>query len=387
MRTFVVIGAGMQGTAAAYDLVRFGRADRILLADADRARACAAAERVNRMVGKALVDAEKIDASDASDVARKVAGATVVLSCVPYRLHTFVIEGALSAGVSVIDMGNDTDVTLEWLARDADFAAKGITFVPDTGLAPGLVNSIGASLLDRFDEPHSVRLYCGGLPQHPEPPFFYSLRFSIEGLVGEYVDECFALRDGEVQRLEPLTDLERLTVDGIGHLEAFNTSSGTSTAPYTFKGRVPTYEYKTLRYPGHCAMMRAFYDGGFWSEDPVSVDGCEVVPRQLFYQLMGERLLKPNDPDLVITRGVGEGRKDGVLQRVTIDVIDRQDPETGFAAMERMTGFSSSIIAIAIADGQVRRGAVRYEEALAGDFVLSQLSVRNISLAAITETL
>jgi lysine 6-dehydrogenase len=379
-KTYIVVGSGMQGTAAAYDLARFGNAGKIVLTDLDADQASASAERVNQLTQSSLCEPLVLDASNPSAVAEAVRGADVVLSCVPYKLHTYVEEGAFQAGVSVLDMGNDTDVTLRTLERDEELRAKGITFVPDCGLAPGLVNSIATWFMEELDEVTDIRLFCGGLPQNPKPPFNYALRFSIEGLVGEYVDEAIAIRDHKVVRLETLTELEEVEVPGLGVLEAFTTSSGTSTAPFTFKDRIRNYEYKTLRYPGHCHLMRVFMDYGFWDETKLKFSGGEVSPFEMFCRIMGEKLADPSDKDLVVTHAIGKGMKNGEPETITVSIVDYQDGTTGFTAMERLTGFCTAIVAIEIAHRRIRLGAVPYELAIPGGRMLEELKMRGITV-------
>lgn len=370
----------MQGTAAAYDLAKYGDASRILLTDISLQRAQESAARVNDLVKRSVCEAAEVDASDEASVALQIHGFDVAISSVPYRLHATIERAALAAGTSVTDLGNDTDVTVEMLKLDDEFKAKDITLLPDTGLAPGLVNSLGVYMMESLDEVTDVKLYCGGLPQNPKPPFNYSLRFDIDGLVGEYIDEAIVLRDNEVVRLPTLEELEHLEIPGIGTMEAFTTSGGTSTAPWSFKGKVRNYDYKTLRYPGHCEQMRVFRDAGFWNEEPVLVQGQYVVPMQVFYKVMGDVILDPTDPDLVITHAIGYGKKDGEPVELQISVIDRQDPVTGFSAMERLTGFSASIMAIEVAMGNVRRGCVPYELAVSGVKMVEELERREISV-------
>ncbi|HEY0865839.1 MAG TPA: saccharopine dehydrogenase C-terminal domain-containing protein [Fimbriimonas sp.] len=379
-KTYFVVGAGMQGTAAAYDLARFGNAGRIVLTDIDGEAARKSADRVNRLSESNVCESLRLDASDVAAVAKAVGTADVVLSCVPYKLHATVEEGAFQAGVSVLDMGNDTDVTLKTLGRDQELRERGITFVPDTGLAPGLVNSLAVWFMEELDEVTDVRLFCGGLPQNPKPPFNYALRFSIEGLVGEYVDEAIAIRDHEVVRLETLAELETIEVPTLGVLEAFTTSSGTSTAPFTFRDRVRNYEYKTLRYPGHCALMRIFHDFGFWDEEKLEFPGGRVAPFEVFCRLMGEKLRDPEDRDLVVTHAIGRGVKEGAPSQMMATIIDYHDDATGFTAMERLTGFSTAIVAIEIANGRIRKGAVPYETAISGGTMLDALRKRGIDI-------
>jgi lysine 6-dehydrogenase len=373
----------MQGTAAAYDLARFGDAERVLFLDSDLPRAQKSADRVNRLTGTTLCSAKAANATNLDSMVADLAGASVVLSCVPYHYHQDVVKAALAAGVNVVDLGNDTDVALETLGWHDQFVAKNITYVPDTGLAPGLVNSMALAFMEQLDVTDEVHLYCGGLPRHPKPPFNYSLSFSLEGLVGEYIDEAIAIRDHQVVRLETLEELEELEIPGLGLMEAFTTSSGTSTAPFTLKDKVRSYEYKTLRFPGHCKLMKVFQEFGFWGEEPLKVNGTDVVPFDFFCQLMEEKLIDPTDTDFVVIHAVAKGTKDGKAVTLTSTVIDYQDEQTGFKSMERLTGFSCAIAAIEVANGRCPKGGVRYENAFTGKTILDAFVKRGIEIKTV----
>lgn len=365
----------MQGTAAAYDLASHAAPERLSVLDVDERRALRSATRVNQLIGDDICQAGRLDAGDPRALRRHLDEFDAVLSCVPYRLHQGIARACLDLGVSCVDMGNDTDVTRETLSWDPQAKAKGVSIVPDCGLAPGLVNSLANALIETVPGLHTVRLYCGGLPQNPKPPLNYALAFSVEGLLGEYVDEAIALREGQIVRLDTLSELESVEVDGMGRLEAFTTSSGTSTAPWTRQSLLRNYEYKTLRYPGHCAIMQAFRHYGFWDEEPVRLGDLEVAPVRLWLELMGERLSDPEYRDVVVTKAVGVS--DDLT--VELDLVERHDEATGFSAMERLTGFSTAIMAQALADGAVPTGCVPYELALSGEEFLRRLSLRGIA--------
>jgi len=385
-KTFAILGAGMQGTAAAYDLARYSPAgSRIILADASLEQAQRSADRVNGLVGRAACESAQIDALDPNALAAFLAPVDVLLSCVPYWMHPRIAVVAIASGTNMCDLGGNTSITWDTLALDDRAKEAGVTLIPDTGLAPGLVNSIGKYLMESLDKPETVKMYCGVLPQHPVPPFNYKLTFNIEGLLTEYDYSAIALRDGEICELETLSELEEIQWEGLGHMEAFTTSGGTSTAPYTFQGSLQSYEYKTIRFPGHCDRMRIFKDFGFWGEEPVDVKGVSVRPRDVFYKVFGPKLAAFVDEDQCLIRGVGVGLKEGERVRVQLDIHDRQCPSTGFTSMERTTGFSISIHAIAIANGMVPAGAVRYENALTGKYVMSEIEKRGIQTHVVME--
>lgn len=379
-KTYAVLGAGMQGTAAAYDLAKFADAEEILLGDSSLETAQRSAHRVNALVGPNLCTPSQVDALDPESLGEFLRGVDVVLSCVPYWMHPQIAKVAIHAGVSMVDLGGNTDVTMETLEMDGAAQSAGVTVVPDTGLAPGLVNSLGLYLIEHLDEVESVKLYCGVLPQHPKPPFNYKLTFNVEGLVTEYDYEAVVVRDNQIAKVDTLSELESLEIEQLGTMEAFTTSGGTSTAPYTLKERVRNYEYKTIRFPGHCEKMRLYKDFGLWREEKIDVNGCRVAPKDVFCAVFGPELDKFVDDDQCAVRAVAVGRKDGGDRRLQVDIYDKQCHETGFTSMERLTGFSMAVFAIDIAHGKMAPGCLRYENAMTGARFVKEIQRRGVKL-------
>lgn len=376
--TYAILGAGMQGTAAAYDLASHANPAKVLLGDLSLDQANKSAARVNQLAGRDVCVPITVNALDPDSIKGFLAEADVLLSCVPYWMHPKIAPIAIETGTHMCDLGGNTDVTLETLKLEEQAKAAGVTLVPDCGLAPGLVNSIGMWLIEHLDETDSVKLYCGVLPQNPKPPFNYKLTFNVEGLVTEYDYQAVVLRDGEIQMVDTLDELESLHVEPLGEMEAFTTSGGTSTAPYTLQGRVRNYEYKTLRFPGHCERMRIFKDFGFWREDEVDVRGTKVRPKDVFNRVFGESLGAIQDLDQCAIRGIAVGMRGADRLQLQVDVFDRQCQRTGFTSMERLTGFSLAIVAQEIASGHVEPGAVRYEKAMSGTKFLKALQDRGV---------
>lgn len=379
-KTFAILGAGMQGTAAAYDLANFADASHIKLGDVSLSQAEKSASRVNHLAGKNICQGYQVDALQKPSLCAFLEGVDVLLSCVPYWMHPQIEAIAVEQKVHVLDLGGNTEVTMKTLALDEAAKANGVTIIPDTGLAPGLVNSIGLYLIEQLDKAETVKLYCGVLPQNPKPPFNYKLTFNVEGLVTEYDYQAVALRRGEIIMVDTLSELEELHIEELGKMEAFVTSGGTSTAPYTLKGRVDNYEYKTIRHPGHCERIAIFRDFGFWNEEEVDVKGVRIKPREVFYKVFGDALGQYEDLDLCAVRGVGIGVKNGERVQLQVDIFDRQCETTGFTSMERLTGFSMAIFADAVARGEVPAGAVRYENALTGHRFMEEIQRRGVSV-------
>lgn len=378
--TYGILGAGMQGTAAAYDLVKFASPSSVVLGDVDLAQAQGAADRVNRLTGTSLCTAKQVDALDPNSLGPFLEGVDAILSCVPYWMHPQIAEVAIASKTDMVDLGGNTEITMKTLALDEKARAAGVTLVPDAGLAPGLVNNLGLYLVESLDTCDSVKLYCGVLPQNPKPPFNYKLTFNMEGLVTEYDYSAVAVREGKVIEVPTLTEVERLEIHQLGEMEAFVTSGGTSTAPHTLVDRVANYEYKTIRFPGHAGLMKIFKDFGFWSEEEVEVKGTRVVPKDVFNAVFGPKLAEFVDDDQCAVRAVGTGMKDGKPARIQIDIFDKQDPATGFTSMERLTGFSAAIVTREVAEGRVGPGAVRYEQAMGGKAFVEELRKRGVSI-------
>jgi lysine 6-dehydrogenase len=377
---YAVIGAGRQGTAAAYDLALFGDAEEIRLLDADGAAARQAAARIDRLAGRAVATARTVDVRDRAALVAALRGVNAALSGVPYFFNVGVARAAVDAGASFNDLGGNTDVVREELALDAEAKAAGVSIVPDCGLAPGMGNTLAVYGLTKFDRPTDVRIFCGGLPQTPKGPLGYKLVFSLEGLTNEYTGDAVVIRNGR-RTIEPaFTGLEPVQSEELGGLEAFYTSGGTSTCPWTFEGTLDTYEYKTLRWPGHYAKLRPLIELGFLDKTPVRVGDAEVVPRQLAHALLAKWIDYPEDPDLVVLRVDVTGDTGGRRRTFRMDILDRQDPATGFTAMERTTAFPAAIVTILQARGAVAPGARPLEVAVPGPDFVAELAKRDIRL-------
>ncbi len=372
---FTVLGAGMQGTCAAYDLAMRG-ADEVRLVDFDLAQAERSAARVRGLVGGVKITAMQADASKPETLKAALDGCSALLSAVPYFLNPPIAAACIEAGSGYCDLGGNTAVSGQVLAMDAAAKARGVALVPDCGLAPGLGNTLAPAALARVPGATEVRVFCGGLAQDPVPPFGYHLVFAMEGLLNEYAGYADALRNGERVRVPCLDEIATVDFPGLGKLEAFATSGGTSTCPDTFAGKLQTYEYKTLRYPGHIQKFVAYRDAGLLSEEPIDVRGVKVKPRDVLATLLRPRLTRPQGRDLVALMVEARG-PDGAGRWV---LLDRFDEKTGFSAMERGTAYPAAVVAWMIAAGETDKGGVRLEVGVPPERFLEHLAARDLPL-------
>lgn len=378
---YAVFGSGRQGTYAAYDLAKFGSADSVVLGDIDRAVAQAAAKRVNSLIGMRVAEAARVDSTRADSVLRSLKDVDVLLSAVPYKFNLGLSKLAVKAKVSMVDLGGHTEIVGKELALDKAARRAGISIVPDCGMGPGANITLAVHAINMLDEAEEVRIYDGGLPLHPRPPWNYSLLFNIGGLTNEYAGTATFLRNGKRVEVPALTEPEELIVEPFGKLEALVTTGGLSTMPWTYEGKLRVLENKTLRYPGHWAIMRGFADLGLFSEKPVKVGGKDVVPREVFHALFAPQITDLNVRDVLVIRVVVKGQKGGRPATATVELTDRFDEKTGFLAMERLTGGHAAIAAAMIARGVIAPGANPVEKAVPPDVFIREARRRGMVVA------
>ena len=369
----LVLGAGMMGRAVAYDLARSAGVDEVVLADIS----LKAAKEAAGWTGADNVSAVKADAGRQESVRGLMGkGFDVAVGAVSFRFNVALAREAIRARTCFCDLGGNNAVVEKELASDSKARAAGVTVVPDCGLAPGMVQLIAARALELLGgTADEIRIRVGGLPVHPRPPLNYKLVFSPEGLINEYDERAVALRGGKRVELEPLTELEELKFPPpFGKLEAFVTSGGTSTLPSTMEGKVRELDYKTIRYPGHCAAMKAMLWLGLGSTRPVNVGAGKVVPRELLMDLLRRRLTD-DDQDVVLLRV--SAVKDG--KGLRFQLMDFGEPPRGISAMMRTTAFPAAAVAWMLGSGRIeRKGALPQELCVPPADFLGQLERRGI---------
>ncbi|MBI3891663.1 MAG: saccharopine dehydrogenase NADP-binding domain-containing protein [Candidatus Wallbacteria bacterium] len=371
----LVIGAGKMGGALVHDLAANPRVTRITVADRDLDLARKAASRVR----DGLAVATSLDAGDERAVAALMAGHQAAVGAADYRFNELLARQAIANRVHFCDLGGNNTVVNKELAMDAAAKDAGVTIIPDCGLAPGMASVLVAHGLRDLDSVEHVAIRVGGLPVQPSGPLRYQLVFSVRGLTNEYLEPAVVLRNHQPATVASLTEVEQLEFPApFGMLEAFQTSGGTSTLPATYREKVRNLDYKTIRYPGHCAQMKLLADLGLLSERPLPVGGRDVVPRELTEAALVRHL--PNEgPDAVLVRVSIHGTAAGRAVRRRIQCVEYG--AAGLTAMMRMTAFPASIIAQMMADGTIsRRGAVPQELAVPSAAFLAELRKRDIGV-------
>ncbi len=378
----LVLGAGLQGSACAYDLLQNPSIAEVRLADKSVETLPAFLEPY---IGGERLKLITLDVKNPTAVQAAMAGVTSVMCAIPYYFNLPMTEAAIAAGAHFSDLGGNTEIVEQQKALNAKAAAAGVTVIPDCGLAPGMVNILAQLGIDRLDATTSVRIFVGGLPQEPQGPLKYQIVYSIEGVLDYYTTLSWVVRDGKRMHVKALSEIEPVMFDPpVGELEAFHTAGGLSTMAHRYEGTIPTMEYKTLRYPGHAKIMEAIRELGLLELEPVDVKGTKVVPRELAIAQMQPRLTKKDSPDLVALRVVVSGTKGGKPMTHTFELVDRFDAAHGISAMMRTTGYSLSITGQLQADGAVQVAGVHTpDECVPGERYVAELGKRGVLIRQI----
>jgi lysine 6-dehydrogenase len=377
----LVLGAGLQGCACAYDLLQNPSVTTVTLADLHPDKLPAFLQRDWK--GRLLP--VKLDVNDPVAVAEAFRGQAAVMSAIPYYYNGPMAKAAVDAGSHFSDLGGNTEIVLEQKKLHQQALAKGVSVIPDCGLAPGMVNILAAEGIRRLDQAEKVKIFVGGLPQTPEPPLNYQIVYSLEGALDYYTTPSWVLRGGRPVQVDALSEVEPVEFPSpVGTLEAFHTGGGISTLPFAYEGKIDVMEYKTLRYPGHAAVVRPIRELGLLANEPIDVKGKKVVPRDVFIAAVHPRLYKPQGRDLVALQVQVDGLKGGKRRAVTFRLIDYYDAKHGISAMMRTTGYSLSITGQMQVDGRVTaKGVHTPDEAMPFDAYVAELGKRGVRIEEI----
>lgn len=373
---YLILGAGLMGYACVFDLVNSEGVTKVTVLDNNQKNL----DKVQNSLKSAILNCLNQDIQDKSALLNLMKDHDTVISMISYKYNYELTRMAIDAGCNFCDLGGNNTIvekqyTLNELAKD-----KGVTVIPDCGLAPGLAGNIATLIAKKFDEAEHVKIRVGGLPIEPQPPMNYSIFFSAEGLINEYYEVPILLRDHKLVEGEPLGDLEFLSFENFPELEAFNTSGGISTLPKTISKYVKNLDYKTIRYKGHRDQCKLLLNLGLMDNTTVNINGNDVSPRQLLINNLYQKLTV-GAKDVILLRVEGNGIKDGKQAKFNCEIVDYYDEKNNISAMMRMTSYPISVIAQMMSNNEIaQKGVVASELVVNNDKLLDKLKKRNISV-------
>jgi len=349
----IVLGSGKIGSVMGLDFSKRGA--EITLSDINISRAKKAADAIN-------ADAVRFDTSDQDSMVKTLKDYDLVLGALPGDYGFNALKAVVDSRKNMVDVSftPEDPTALSETAKKA-----GVTIVPDCGVAPGLSNMLvgyGSSKLDRVEE---AKIMVGGIPEKEVPPLGYTVTWSADGLIDEYIRDVSIIKDGKMTQVPALSGLENIEFPGVGTLESFYTD-GLRTLVQSFPETKNLYE-KTLRYPGHVEKVKLLRELGFFGEEPVTVLGVEVMPKLVSARIFEKSLTMPEIGDLLAMMIEVSGVKDGEKKGFRYHVLEYQDHESGVSAMARTTAYTASIVAGILVDGEIRMKGVIPMERLGGD--------------------
>jgi lysine 6-dehydrogenase len=374
----LVLGAGMMGRAIAYDLSLYSSFEKIIIADND----VQTRNSANEFLKETNVNVIPINVDNSNQVKNHFQKVDVVISAVPYRYNFKLAKIAIETKKHFIDLGGNNTIVENERSLFSNAKKKGVTIIPDSGLAPGLVSIITRDTVNHMNTVDSVKLRVGGLPRHPQPPLNYQIVFSPYGLINEYVEDAIILDHGNIITKKSMTEVESLKFPKpFGTMEAFLTSGGCSTLPFTYKNTIQYLDYKTIRYPGHCEKIKTFLDLGFADETKINFAGHPIAPRDFFAFLLAKNVPTTGE-DVVLLKVLSQGTINGEKKSREYLIIDYYDSKHDITAMMRTTGYPVSITAQMIENGMIQqRGVFCPEEIVPPTPFFTELKKRDIFLS------
>lgn len=376
MNEYLIVGAGLQGEAIAYDVLKFDNNSRIILADKFPESAVHIKNRLKSSRAEAIP--YSVDASDIRQMIELMNGKNIAIGAASYAFNELLTKAAIASQTNFIDLGgNNTVVEKQFMLSEAAKRA-GITVITDTGVAPGANSAVvkeGENIIGSVKYVHS---FCGGLPIDPVGELKYMSVFNTSGLINEYIEPVEVLDNYKLKIVEPLTGIEDILIkddrfpDGKLLLEAAFTSGGSSTLAKTYEGKIKSLDYKTLRYPGHWDRIRMLYKLGFFGQEEVK----GIKPREISEYLI-EKAIKYDGKDMLILKvRVGNDR-----EKIDFQVVDFYNDTTKHSAMQRMTGYSAAIVAEMIVNNVIReKGVLKIEESVSPVKFINAWKERDINL-------
>lgn len=347
MEKVMVVGAGKIGSTMAALLAATGDYA-VTVVDASEAHLAA-------VRGLRNVTPLALDVAHGGALQEALKGHFAVLSAAPYHLTTRIAEAAAAGGVHYLDLTEDVASTRRVKELAAQAQARGDTstaFIPQCGLAPGFISIVAADLCKHFERVNNLRMRVGALPQFPSNALNYNLTWSTDGVINEYIEPCEAIVEGSLRQVPPMEGLEEFSLDGVLY-EAFNTSGGLGTLCDTLAGKVENLNYKTIRYPGHAAIMKAL------------LNDLRLRDRRHVLKDILENALPGTMQDVVIVFVTASGLCEGQLMQETYahKVYSRRVDGVLRSAIQVTTASAICAVLDMLRDGSLAaRGFVRQEQ-------------------------
>lgn len=351
MKKVIVLGAGLVGKAIAIDL---SKNHEVMSIDLN-------ADNLGKLKSYPAIKTREMDLSLQDSIREAISGCDLVVGALPSTIGFQTLKTVIEAGKNIVDISflPEEPFRLDELAKE-----KNVTAVVDCGVAPGMSNMI----LGYYNQKMKVEKFdcmVGGLPASPAWPYKYKAPFSPMDVLEEYTRPARIVENGSVVIKPALSELETVEFDKVGSLEAFNTD-GLRTLLTTMK--IPFMRERTLRYPGHAALMKILSETGFFRKEPINIRGQKITPIDVTSKLLFPKWkLAEDEEEFTVMRIEIEGVENGSKKEVSYNLLDRFDKDTGTSSMARTTGYTCTAVASLVLNGDYSRKGISPPEYLGED--------------------
>ncbi|KYK21688.1 hypothetical protein AYK21_00480 [Thermoplasmatales archaeon SG8-52-2] len=373
----IVLGSGMMGSAMVYDLSKFSNFEEITIADRDKK----SLETSSNFLKNHNINYLTLNVDNSTEIKKQFKKYDIAISAIPYKYNYELAKVSIDTKTHFLDLGGNNDIVDKERSLFKNAKKSGITIIPDCGLAPGLASVITRDIVENMNNIDFVKIRVGGLPINPLPPLNYQIVFSPYGLINEYVEDSIILENGKIVTKKSMTEIEEIKFPKpFGVMEAFLTSGGASTLPYTYKDKIGYLDYKTIRYPGHCKYFKHLLDFGLANNEKICIGDKEFIPREEFVSFL-LKILPQNEKDVVLLKILSKGKREDKNVNINYTMIDYFDEKNNITSMMRTTSYPTSIIAQLIENDNIKdHGVFGCEEIVPCKPFFSELKKRGIEI-------
>ena len=392
-------GTGRIGSAVAWDLARYGGADKVGIVG----RSKSSLEKIRKWIGSENVIGHALDISDARKARAAMQEYDVGIITLPDRRSSYrTLETAIGAGLDVVDIleeyhrrpdpyereglevpaGMSAEEYGESLHRRAEDA--GVTLLDGMGFAPGLSNVTLAQAIREVQAERAVAR-VGGIPNRESAarhPLQYVITWSFEHVLREYMVDVRIIEEGSIAEVKATSGRESFRFAECGEDEMLECAITPGMPSFLFtRNQLHSFAEKTIRWPGHWQAIDALKDCGLLDIEPICFCGQEVRPRDFFLKVIEPRLMPlPGDEDVCVMWNTAWGTK----ARADCYMWAGGDRQSGMSAMARVTASCAAVAARQLANGDIEeQGIVAPEDALKGKVyasLMQELEKRGIAV-------
>jgi lysine 6-dehydrogenase len=393
----LLLGVGLQGNAALYDLVQSKDVKEIIAADIDLKRL----KQIVEAKGYSNVSCEYLNATSQANIDQLMnQKPDVILDLLPVTFRDKIAQSAVDHGLNLV---NSVYTSPFMKNLDEKAKEKEITILPEFGFDPGIDLVMLGEARKGLEKIELVNSYGAGIPEALalDNPLKYKVTWTFEGVLRSYFRKGLIIKNGNIEEIKENEmfnpkNIHELAVKGVGKLEAF--PNGDAIKYLEHIGiQENSEEYKmikemgryTMRWPGHSSLWKTLVDLHFLDDEPIIIDDKEINRRAFIAKIIEPHIkLKPHERDLAILRVELIGLKEGKKTRVIYEMVDKRDLRTGFTAMSRTVGFTASIGAQLIGSGKItKKGLLSPVNDIPYEILNEELKKRNIILNSSTEIL